>query len=208
MDPDNLGGADPELELYQLQPWTTGLCDWWVEFSDGMPGFCTMQPHLGSPCCSHKDLLGFLFGLFCPSVQVSNGSRLAVCSFCSMAADHCVLSAWLHGIRTGMGHLEIPCTLPLSHVHFFIALQYGYSVARTRGGGFCCACFLMSCCCCCQCFFAGAHRGDIRRKYQLEEKPLHDCLLHLLCGPFAICQEAREHSLQADKKAAAALFVS
>ena len=32
---------------------------------------------------------------------------------------------------------------------------------------------------CCSCFFAGLHRGDLRRKYNLPEEPLHDCLLHL-----------------------------
>ncbi|GAX80079.1 hypothetical protein CEUSTIGMA_g7517.t1 [Chlamydomonas eustigma] len=76
------------------------------------------------------------------------------------------------------------------------SVLYSQNVNTTRGGGRCGACFLYHFCCCCRCFFAGNHRGDLRRKYSLAEEPCNDCVVHCFCSCCAVCQEAREHKLQ------------
>ena len=47
----------------------------------------------------------------------------------------------------------------------------------------------------CQCILGMMRRGEIRRKYGLEESPCNDCLVHCCCHPCAQCQESREMKL-------------
>ena len=44
----------------------------------------------------------------------------------------------------------------------------------------------------CECILGMMRRGEIRRKYGLEESPCNDCLVHCCCHPCAQCQESRE----------------
>ncbi|XP_057960656.1 protein PLANT CADMIUM RESISTANCE 2-like [Malania oleifera] len=44
----------------------------------------------------------------------------------------------------------------------------------------------------CGCIYSCTYRTKMRRRYQLEERPCGDCLLHCCCEACALCQEHRE----------------
>ena len=62
-------------------------------------------------------------------------------------------------------------------------------------GGCCTYCFLSGCYVCG--IPAGNTRGMLRAKYGLPEEPYSDCVVHTLCAPCALCQDAREVKIRA-----------
>ncbi|MEW5308354.1 MAG: hypothetical protein WDW38_000322 [Sanguina aurantia] len=68
---------------------------------------------------------------------------------------------------------------------------YGDNYSRVHGSGCVSACMLCTFCPFFACCFASELRLELRSKYGLE-RDHNDFLLHTLCSPCAICQEARE----------------
>lgn len=91
----------------------------------------------------------------------------------------------LFGCLSDIGSCILTCCFP--------CVQYGMNYEKVHQSGCCsqgCTWWCLNMCGCC-CLVHKELRSDIRRKYNIRED-CSDCLTTCLCGPCAICQEARE----------------
>ena len=173
------------------QPWTSGLFDWCVKYR-------TIQSVAGCKFYWHAIVTyGHLSNCLHDNMTCNHACIIDTCLVAARVravlktSPAFALDSGALPFSTGAqlqrssSLLHQPNTEHHGSVHSYhnnlalvrpVALRR--NVSATRGGGACLASCLMCFCCCFQCFFAGGHRGDLRRKYNLPEQPLHDCLLH------------------------------